>query len=132
MNRPCLPIPFIIQKYFLITVRLKVDPTQSYQSVAGELNDVIDKVFTEIYFMKIESYLSHRWFWHPLSADQAMPKELLPIVDKPLIQYAVEEAIAAGIDTIIFVTGRNSRVKITLMLILNWKRCFAQGQRCAG
>lgn len=38
-----------------------------------------------------------------------MPKELLPIVDKPLIQYAAEEAIAAGIDTLIFVTGRNKR-----------------------
>jgi UTP--glucose-1-phosphate uridylyltransferase len=36
-----------------------------------------------------------------------MRKELLPIVDKPLIQYAAEEAIAAGIDTLIFVTGRN-------------------------
>ena len=36
-----------------------------------------------------------------------MPKELLPIVDKPLIQYAVEEEIAAGIDTLIFDTGRN-------------------------
>ena len=38
-----------------------------------------------------------------------MPKELLPIVNKPLIQYAVEETIAAGIDTLIFVTGRNKR-----------------------
>ena len=38
-----------------------------------------------------------------------MPKELLPIVDKPLIQYAVEEAISAGIDTLVFVTGRNKR-----------------------
>ena len=38
-----------------------------------------------------------------------MPKELLPIVDKRLIQYAAEEAIAAGIDTLIFVTGRNKR-----------------------
>jgi UTP--glucose-1-phosphate uridylyltransferase len=38
-----------------------------------------------------------------------MPKELLPVVDKPLIQYAVEEAIRAGIDTLIFVTGRNKR-----------------------
>ena len=36
-----------------------------------------------------------------LPATKAMPKELLPIVDKPLIQYAVEEAIAAGIDTLI-------------------------------
>ena len=42
-----------------------------------------------------------------LPATKAMPKELLPIVDKPLIQYAAEEAIAAGIDTLIFVTGRN-------------------------
>ena len=44
-----------------------------------------------------------------LPATKAMPKELLPIIDKPLIQYAVEEAIAAGIDTLIFVTGRNKR-----------------------
>ena len=44
-----------------------------------------------------------------LPATKAMPKELLPIVDKPLIQYAVEEVIAAGIDTLIFVTGRNKR-----------------------
>ena len=44
-----------------------------------------------------------------LPATKAMPKELLPIVDKPLIQYAVEEAILAGIDTLIFVTGRHKR-----------------------
>ena len=44
-----------------------------------------------------------------LPATKAMPKELLPIVDKPLIQYAAEEAIAAGIDTLIFVTGRSQR-----------------------
>ena len=44
-----------------------------------------------------------------LPATKAMPKELLPIVNKPLIQYAAEEAIAAGIDTLIFVTGRNKR-----------------------
>lgn len=44
-----------------------------------------------------------------LPATNAMPKELLPIVDKPLIQYAAEEAIATGIDTLIFVTGRNKR-----------------------
>jgi UTP--glucose-1-phosphate uridylyltransferase len=41
-----------------------------------------------------------------LPATKAMPKEMLPIVDKPLIQYAVEEARAAGIEEIIFVTGR--------------------------
>lgn len=44
-----------------------------------------------------------------LPATKAMPKELLPIVDKPLIQYAAEEAISAGINTLIFVTGRNKR-----------------------
>ncbi len=44
-----------------------------------------------------------------LPTTKAMPKELLPIVDKPLIQYAAEEAISAGIDTLIFVTGRNKR-----------------------
>ena len=38
-----------------------------------------------------------------------MPKELLPIIDKPLIQYAAEEAIAAGLDTLIFITGSNKR-----------------------
>jgi UTP--glucose-1-phosphate uridylyltransferase len=38
-----------------------------------------------------------------------MPKELLPVVKKPLIQYAAEEAILAGIDTLIFVTGRKKR-----------------------
>jgi UTP--glucose-1-phosphate uridylyltransferase len=41
-----------------------------------------------------------------LPATKAMPKEMLPVVDKPLIQYAVEEAIAAGIESFIFVTGR--------------------------
>ena len=42
-----------------------------------------------------------------LPATKAMPKEMLPVVDKPLIQYAVEEAAAAGIEEFIFVTGRN-------------------------
>ena len=40
-----------------------------------------------------------------LPATKAMPKEMLPVVDKPIIQYAVEEALAAGIEQIIFVTG---------------------------
>lgn len=44
-----------------------------------------------------------------LPATKAMPKEMLPIVDRPLIQYAVEEAVAAGITELIFVTGRNKR-----------------------
>jgi UTP--glucose-1-phosphate uridylyltransferase len=42
-----------------------------------------------------------------LPATKAVAKEMLPVVDKPLIQYAVEEAIAAGVETMIFVTGRN-------------------------
>ena len=41
-----------------------------------------------------------------LPATKAMPKEMLPVVDKPLIQYAVEEAAAAGIEEFVFVTGR--------------------------
>ena len=44
-----------------------------------------------------------------LPVTKAMPKELLPIINKPLIQYAVDEAISAGIDTLIFITGRNKR-----------------------
>lgn len=44
-----------------------------------------------------------------LPATKAMPKEMLPIVDKPLIQYAVEEAVAAGITEMIFITGRFKR-----------------------
>jgi UTP--glucose-1-phosphate uridylyltransferase len=44
-----------------------------------------------------------------LPATKASPKEMLPVVDKPLIQYAVEEAAAAGITDMIFVTGRNKR-----------------------
>lgn len=42
-----------------------------------------------------------------LPATKSIPKEMLPIVDKPLIQYAVEEALEAGIETLIFVTSRN-------------------------
>jgi len=44
-----------------------------------------------------------------LPATKASPKEMLPIVDKPLIQYAAEEAMGAGADELIFVTGRNKR-----------------------
>jgi UTP--glucose-1-phosphate uridylyltransferase len=42
-----------------------------------------------------------------LPATKASPKEMLPIVDKPLIQYAVEEAVAAGVEVMVFITGRN-------------------------
>lgn len=44
-----------------------------------------------------------------LPATKANPKEMLPVVDKPLIQYAAEEAVAAGIEVLIFITGRNKR-----------------------
>ena len=44
-----------------------------------------------------------------LPATKASPKEMMPIVDKPLIQYAVEEAISAGITDLIFITGRSKR-----------------------
>jgi UTP--glucose-1-phosphate uridylyltransferase len=44
-----------------------------------------------------------------LPATKSIPKEMLPIVDRPIIQYAVDEAIAAGCDTLIFVTGRSKR-----------------------
>ena len=44
-----------------------------------------------------------------LPATKASPKEMLPIVDKPLIQYAAEEAVAAGAEELIFITGRTKR-----------------------
>jgi len=44
-----------------------------------------------------------------LPATKASPKEMMPVVDKPLIQYAVEEAVAAGITDMIFITGRSKR-----------------------
>src|SRR3954468_9364106 len=42
-----------------------------------------------------------------LPATKASPKEMLPLVDKPLIQYAVEESVASGIDSILIITGRD-------------------------
>ena len=50
--------------------------------------------------------LLEEWEQDFLPATKALPKEMLPIVDKPLIQYAVEEAASAGIEEFIFVTGR--------------------------
>jgi len=44
-----------------------------------------------------------------LPATKAMPKEMLPIVDKPTIQYIIEEAVASGIEDIIIVTGKGKR-----------------------
>src|SRR3954467_10832091 len=42
-----------------------------------------------------------------LPATKAMPKEMLPVVDKPAIQYVVEEAVAAGLTDVLMITGRN-------------------------
>ena len=51
-----------------------------------------------------------RWSRHPIPAgDQGVPKEMLPVVDKPVIQYVVEEAVAAGIRDILVITGRGKR-----------------------
>ena len=50
-----------------------------------------------------------------LPATKANPKEMLPVVDKPLIQYAVEEAVEAGITEMIFITGRNKRSIPTIL-----------------
>ena len=44
-----------------------------------------------------------------LPATKAQPKEMLPIVDKPAVQYIVEEAVKSGIESIIFITGRNKK-----------------------
>ena len=44
-----------------------------------------------------------------LPATKASPKEMMPVVETPLIQYAVEEAVAAGITNMVFITGRNKR-----------------------
>jgi len=49
------------------------------------------------------------WGTRFLPATKAQPKEMLPIVDKPAIQYIIEEAVASGIEDIIFVTGRNKK-----------------------
>ena len=45
-----------------------------------------------------------------LPATKAVPKEMLTVVDKPVVQYVVEEAMAAGIEHFVFVTGRNKSV----------------------
>ena len=56
-----------------------------------------------------------------LPATKAQPKEMLPIVDKPAIQYIVEEAIESGVEDIIIVTGKQSTPsRTTLINRLNW------------
>ena len=51
-----------------------------------------------------------------MPATKACPKEMLPVVDKPLIQYAVEEAVDAGITEMIFVTGMSKRQLKTISI----------------
>ena len=57
-----------------------------------------------------------------------MPKEFLPIVDKPLVQYATEAAIAAGIDTLVFVTGRNKRTIEDYIHVNNYLEIMLRAQ----
>jgi UTP--glucose-1-phosphate uridylyltransferase len=67
-----------------------------------------------------------------LPATKVSPKEMMPIVDKPLIQYAVEEAVAAGITDMVFITGRNKRAIATKPM--SWKRnwkCAINKNYCA-
>ena len=60
-----------------------------------------------------------------LPATKATPKEMLPLVDKPLIQYAVEEAVAAGCTDVIIVTGRGkTTMEDHFDPLPNWKRRF--------
>ena len=62
-----------------------------------------------------------------LPATKAQPKEMLPLVDKPIIQYGVEEAIASGFDQNIIITGRGKRLsKITSTSATNSNRCWKQ------
>lgn len=73
--------------------------------------------------MKVKSSHSCRWARNTfLPATKAMAKEMLPIVDKPTIQFIVEEALDSGIEDILIVTGKEKDpLKITLMQISNWK-----------
>ena len=57
-----------------------------------------------------------------LPATKSIPKEMLPVLDKPLVQYAVDEALEAGIEEFIFVTGRGKVLLKTILTIqLNLK-----------
>ena len=68
-----------------------------------------------------------------LPATKAQPKEMLPIVDKPIIQYVVEDAVKSGITDIILVTGPASgRWRIILAPTTNWLICLKTRQRQCG
>lgn len=60
-----------------------------------------------------------------LPATKAQPKEMLPVFDKPTIQYVIEEAVASGIDDILIVTGRNKRsIEDHLINLLNLNKLY--------
>jgi len=54
-----------------------------------------------------------------LPATKASPKEMMPVVDKPLIQYAVEEAVAAGLTEMIFITGTVASIRSSARITAN-------------
>lgn len=65
-----------------------------------------------------------------LPATKAQPKEMLPIVDTPAIQYIVEEALASGIEEILIITGRNKRaIEDHSIPVLNWNSCYSSRAR---
>ena len=67
--------------------------------------------------------------WNKVPSSLKLCKRTSPIVDKPLIQYAAEEAIKAGIDTLVFVTGRNKRgIEDHFDANNELKLCFALGK----
>ena len=55
-----------------------------------------------------------------LPATKAQPKEMLPVYDKPTIQYVIEESVNSGVDDILIVTGKGKRLRIILTDPLNW------------
>ena len=60
-----------------------------------------------------------------LPATKAMPKEMLPIVDKPVIQYVVEEAVAAGLSDLLMITGRNKNtLENHFDRVPSWSKCL--------
>ena len=65
-----------------------------------------------------------------LPATKAQPKEMLPLVDKPIIQYVIEEAVASGISTIIIVTGRGKNaIEDHFDVSASWSGCSRRGAR---
>jgi len=65
-----------------------------------------------------------------LPATKAQPKEMLPLIDKPIIQYGVEEAMQSGCDQIIIITGRGIAPSKTIsMSAMSWKRCWRNAAR---